>query len=32
LTLTSVTTIGPRHPRTVGKGGAQRAGPTGFLS
>jgi len=30
LTPTSATTIGPRHPQTVGPGGAPRAGPTGF--
>jgi hypothetical protein len=30
LTLPGATTIGPRHPQTVGKGGAQRAEPTGF--
>src|SRR5262249_22746241 len=30
LTLTGPTTIGPRHPQTVGTGGAQRAGPMGF--
>jgi hypothetical protein len=32
LTLTGATTIGPRHPQTVGKGGAQRAGLIGFQS
>lgn len=30
LTLTGAATIGPRHPQTVGKGGAQRAGPMKF--
>src|SRR5215472_3922167 len=29
LTLTGTTTIAPRHPQTVGIGGAQRAGPRG---
>jgi hypothetical protein len=30
LTPSSAATIGPRHPQTVGKGGAPRAGPMGF--